>query len=302
MRRSRAVLGAAGAALVVAVAATILPTGAGAGAAPDAVRAIRYVALGDSYTAAPGVPPVAASAPAHCAQSGSNYPHQFAAAIGTSVRDVSCSGAKTVDLTQAQYTDVPAQIRALDADTTLVTVGIGGNDDDLFARAVASCATTSANIAIGAGSPCADRFGDQFRREIKANAPAVRAALHRIQQVSPRARVVVIGYPNLLPRNPVGRLACLAAGVPFTPGDIAYLDRVERDLNAMLRSAAKATGADYLDTYTPSVGRDMCAPPLVRWIEPPIVISPAAPIHPNAAGQENVAKLLLELVTKLALR
>ncbi|MGQ0632156.1 MAG: SGNH/GDSL hydrolase family protein [Sporichthyaceae bacterium] len=300
MKRSRVLLATAGAVVAAAVGAASLPTIASGSA--GAVRPIRYVALGDSYTAAPGVPPVAVGTPPACAQSGSNYPHRFAEAIGASLVDVSCSGAKTVDLTRAQFTDVPAQVRALDAETTLVTVGIGGNDDNLFARAVASCATTSAKILLGEGSPCADKFGPKFRREIKANAPAMQAALRQIQQAAPAARVIVVGYPNLLPRNPVGQLACLAAGVPFTPGDIAYLDRVERDLNSMLRSAAKATGADYLDTYTSSVGRDMCAPPLVRWIEPPIVISPAAPIHPNAAGQENVAALLLELVTGFGLR
>jgi hypothetical protein len=36
----------------------------------------------------------------------------------------------------------------------------------------------------------------------------------------------------------------------------------------MLRQRARAAGAVYVDTYTPSLGHDACSGPARRWIEP----------------------------------
>jgi hypothetical protein len=79
------------------------------------------------------------------------------------------------------------------------------------------------------------------------------------------------------------------AGVPFTPDDMAYVDGVEKALNAMLARAARAEQAVFVDTYTPSVGHDMCRLPGTRWIEPLLPLSPAAQFHPNAAGEAATA-------------
>jgi hypothetical protein len=57
----------------------------------------------------------------------------------------------------------------------------------------------------------------------------------------------------------------------------------------MLSSQATAAGDGYVDTYTPSIGHDACAAPSARWIEPLIPAAPAAPMHPNAAGQQGIA-------------
>ena len=57
----------------------------------------------------------------------------------------------------------------------------------------------------------------------------------------------------------------------------------------MLGAEAAAAGAVYVDTYTPSTGRDACAPPVQRWVEPLVPLSPAAPVHPNARGMEAMA-------------
>ena len=61
----------------------------------------RYVALGDSYTAAPLVPPTDTSNV--CLRSGANYPALVAEAMpGTTLTDVSCSGATTANTTTPQ--------------------------------------------------------------------------------------------------------------------------------------------------------------------------------------------------------
>jgi len=61
-----------------------------------------YVALGDSYTAAPLVPNQVGR-PVGCARSDQNYPSLVAAAMGPSAfRDVSCSSATTEHMTAPQ--------------------------------------------------------------------------------------------------------------------------------------------------------------------------------------------------------
>lgn len=259
-------------------------------AAQAADEARNYVALGDSYTSAPLVPPAAKDAPARCARSAGNYPNLLAKALDLRLTDVSCGGARVDDLGKPQSDGVPAQLDALRKDTDLVTVGIGGNDDGLFAKVIAGCSAATPKVLTGTLTPCRDTFGDTFSRSIRSDAPRIRAALRQIKLRSPKARVIVVGYPALLPTDPIGQAQCPLALIPFTPGDMTYLDRIERELNAMLAAAAKATGATYVDTYAGSVGRDMCRLPGIRWVEPVIPMAQAAPYHPNAAGQAAVAK------------
>jgi len=49
-----------------------------------------------------------------------------------------------------------------------------------------------------------------------------------------------------------------------------------------------------VDTYTPTIGHDMCTDPGVRWIEPLTPASPAAPAHPNALGEQAMAAAVLD--------
>jgi len=271
---------------------THAPVGPQAPLAPG----VRYVALGDSYTSAPGVAPVDSTAPPACGRSAANYPHLVAKTLSAALSDVSCGGAQTMSLYEAQYPGVPAQLDALHADTTLVTLGIGGNDHDLFATAMGGCAATVASTVAGQTSPCKDKYNQQFSDDIASSGALIQQALKNIHAEAPQAQVVVVGYPDLLPTTPEGRLTCAAAGIPFTPDDIEFLDGVERELNSMLQTAATATSSTFLDTYTPSIGHDMCQVPGVRWIEPVIPLG-AAPVHPNEAGQAAVASELAAVVT-----
>ena len=113
-----------------------------------AAPVIDYVALGDSYSAAPLVPGPPGklgmrSDPAGCARSWNNYPAHLAGYLDVaSYTDVTCSGAQVADFFAPQgggQQGAPAQLDALSADTDLVTVGIGGNDYGLFGSLIQSC-------------------------------------------------------------------------------------------------------------------------------------------------------------------
>lgn len=262
---------------LVALCATLLalaaaPALAGAGTS--------YVSLGDSYTAGPFILPFASGAPLECLQSARNYPHLAAAALGLTLTDVSCSGATTENVTtSAQYSDQPPQIDALSAATKVVTLGIGGNDKGLFLDTLISCGAE--DLVFPFGTPCKDTYGHKLAEEIAEDAPVVGAALAEIHSVSPSAQVFVVGYPDILPQS--GN--CWPT-VPLTTGDVAYLNGVEQELDAMLSSEAAANGDTYVNTYTPSIGHDACKSVSVRYIEPVIPESDAFSVHPNERGME----------------
>ena len=51
-------------------------------------------------------------------------------------------------------------------------------------------------------------------------------------------------------------------------GDVAYLDDLQVRLSRAIAAAATTGGATYVDTWSASAGRDACAPPDRRWVEP----------------------------------
>lgn len=246
----------------------------------DATSAQSYVSLGDSYTSAAGVQPMAAGAPLDCSQSAVNYPHLVASSLGLPLHDVSCGAATVQNMTTAQYPDQPAQFNALNSDVSVVTLGIGGNDNEVFASAIAACGSLDLGAVLDIGAPCQTVYGSYFDNKIDADASNIATALQQIHTLAPHARVFVVGYPDILPQQS----RCYPQ-MPLTTGDVAYMNGVEQHLNSMLAQQAAANGATYIDTYTPSIGHDVCQTESVRWIEPPIPGSIAAPIHPNAAGE-----------------
>ena len=86
----------------------------------------------------------------------------------------------------------------------------------------------------------------------------------------------------------------------ITSADLVFLDEEELRLNDMLQASAKAAGAVYVNTYTPSQGHDACTEPSVRWTEPLDPASPAAPLHPNARGEQAMADAVLSAIKSSA--
>lgn len=279
---------------VAALSLVAVIAGAPASPAAPVARAGSYVALGDSYTAGPGIL-LQQGRPVGCARSNRNYPHLVARRARLRLRDVSCSGARTEHLTSAQA--VPGgvnrpQLDAVDARTTLVTLGIGGNDIG-FGEIVASCFMVVSNN----DAPCRRRYtaggGDVIRARISETAPRVAGVLADIHRRAPAARVLVVNYPAIFPESGPG---CRPV-MPVAPGDVNYLREKQRELNAMLARQAAANGARLVDWYGPSIGHDACTLPGQRWVEPAVPTSPAAPVHPNAAGMAGAAAAVMRSVS-----
>ena len=253
----------------------------------------RYVALGDSYSAGPLVP--ITDVAGGCFRSDHNYPSLVARALGVrTFVDVTCSGATTADLTGSQAgfggATVPPQLAALNRGTDLVTLGIGGNDLDLFSTVISTC--TGLRAKDPAGSPCARRLaaqGPDLQAATTTIAVNVTSALREVRRRAPRATVVLVGYLRLAPQ----RGTCRA--LPLARGDYRLGRQVSQSLDRALRRAAHRTGTRYVDMYAASRGHDICsARPWVNGKE--TVQGRALAYHPLAAGMRaDAARVLAAL-------
>ncbi|MUL41865.1 SGNH/GDSL hydrolase family protein [Streptomonospora sp. PA3] len=280
-------------ALVLAATGALVLTAAPATAATaDSANgglAAEYVALGDSFTAGPFIPPTYGD-PALCLRSRANYPNRVAEALGAAeFTDASCIGAETRHMSEPQnlaLTENPPQLDALTPDTTLVTLGIGGNDLGYAEIALKCLALAATDLD---GDPCRDHYtgpgGDRLRERLPEVGERIGGVLDAARERSPEATIAVVGYLELLPPEE----PCLNA--PFADDDIEYLYGVWSELNAVVAKEAADAGAVFVDTSGP--GHDMCAPPGQRWVEGVFPNRPAAPAHPNAAGMAEVADRVL---------
>lgn len=253
---------------------------------------VRYAHLGDSFAAGSGIDPIVADSPAMCLRSRLDFGQLVAARHPTgfgdsAFADMSCAGAGTADLSAAQYFGVPPQAGVLGPATELVTMMIGGNDGRLFADAVAQCSALAGRDV--AGAPCGQVHEAQVDAQIAGTiAPALSGAVALVTRRAPRARVLVVGYPRLLPP----RHGCYPT-MRIAAGDVDYLNRVQLRLNGAIAGAARAHRATYLDLWSASRGHDACAPPGQRWIEPMLRSRIRTTVHPNAAGQRAIAEAVL---------
>ena len=255
----------------------------------------RYAALGDSFTAGPLIPTTDLAS--GCFRSDHNYPALVAEQLDIpKVRDVSCSGADTTDLTGRQQTirdaSVPPQLRAVTRGTDLVTLGIGGNDFGLFGTLVSTCAQVGQQDSTG--SPCADTLrarGIDLVGEAREISGRVEDAVREVRQRAPGATVVLVGYLRLVPSS--GR----CRGLPFARGDYAFGDRVTRGLNDALARAARRTGARFVDMYSASKGHDVCSrDPWVNGAR--TEEGKALAFHPLAEGMEAVADRVVKTLSR----
>lgn len=273
---ARKVLGGRG--LRCAVLGVVATSALALGPAGSASAALRYVALGDSYSAGSGVGPTDPSAFSGCIQSSKNYPKLLARMLGTTVRDVSCAGAETRHFRNHQYRQAGPQLDAVSADTELVTMTIGGNDSGAFFSTFFGCAFTG-----GQGATCEERYGASTNATLQGTTyPAVVQALRDVHARAPKATVAILTYPMLLPPT----VGCRSK-MPIAERDVPYIHALQLTLNDVLRRAARETGSFLVDLDGPSTGHDACQPEGVRWVEP--VSGGSNIVHPGAVGEHAMA-------------
>jgi lysophospholipase L1-like esterase len=249
----------------------------------------RYVALGSSMAAGPGIRPRAAGAPWWSGRSAHNYAHLVAARLNLELIDVTFSGATTAHVLADHQRGQPPQITALDGSESLVTVTIGGNDVGYIPLLMAaSLPHTARRLPLLGGriSELLDRdTRDRALAEVFHSLCAIGAAL---RERAPGARVCFVDYLTMLP--PAGTPA-----PPLTQTDADLGRHVAATLERLTAEAATATGCEIVRAAAAS--REHHA-----WSAKPWTTRPAryglplpgrpAPLHPNGAGMRAVAELV----------
>lgn len=258
MRNLLRAAGSALAALSLFAAGVVGATSSSAAGRPEVV----YDALGDSYASGYGAAPYT-----ECGRSKSAYAEQLDGRMQIRLDGfVACAGATTTSLVTG------GQLEALDADTDLVTVTIGGNDIG-WSTAVVACLG-------GTDEQCAGALA-ATRGRITADLPGLVDTVYtQVAQRAPNARVVVTGYPRL-----------------FSPRHGAYLGASAREqnalndgadlLNSVIATQAAEHGFEFVDVTGRFRNHGVNAPH--AWVTGPF--DPAA-FHPNAAGYRAYTSLV----------
>lgn len=264
--------------LVAACSSDSSPATTAATAAPSSATPVAptgpsasYVALGDSFTAGPGILPEQDGA-GFCRRSAKDWPTVAAAALGRDVTDVSCAGATTADLA--------ATVRAgvVGPETSLVTVSAGGNDGGLFLSLLRSCS--------GPAATCDQFTQEQVPTTLRQTTTDLTALLKDVRTAAPSATVLLVGYPRILPSTGT----CTVLGI--STADATAVMGAEEALDTALADAAEGAGVPYVSPRAPSEGHDACAG-AQAWTNG---IAPAAGdgivFHPNARGMAAVGALV----------
>src|SRR5215472_6162542 len=154
-----------------------------ASAAPaSAQSAAHYVALGDSYSSGVGAGSYISSS-GSCDRSTKAYSELWATAnVPASYSFVACSGATTASV-------ISGQLAALSAQTTLVSITVGGNDVG-FSSVMETCVLASTNTCVSAINAAEAKMTGQLPAQLDS-------VLADITARAPGARVVLLGYPEL---------------------------------------------------------------------------------------------------------
>ncbi|HZS86948.1 MAG TPA: GDSL-type esterase/lipase family protein [Chloroflexota bacterium] len=248
-----------------------------------------YVALGDSFSAGDGVAPPFVPGGARCHRA----PGAYALLYDRNASFWACSGAQTANILVTGQNGEPAQISHLTPATRMVSLTIGGNDVRLF-DALVTC------LLYRVVRPCSSLatsrdYGTlyELNNRLAMLEPRLQNLFVQIARKAPHARIFVLGYPNPLPAHLpffctalskywIGRLQA---------DDVSWFNGEIGKLNAAERQAAVSAGAHFVDTTPLFANHDVCS--AQPWFNALGDTPEYHALHPNAAGNQQLAGLLL---------
>jgi lysophospholipase L1-like esterase len=254
----------------------------------------RYVALGSSFAAGPGISPIV-HPPA--GRSGNNYAHLVAAELGLDLTDVSYSGATTAHLLDTPQDEAPPQLEALTPDAALVTITVGGNDLDYVGTFIrGSFLNTLAKPASILGRRVANRIRARVsylkdEASYQAVADSLTTVVKRAKERSPEAKIVLVDYLSLVGPGTRPRL-----DVPLNEEQLPSVAMMADGLAAAFAKAAAATGADLVAASAASLDHAIgtADPWTTGFTLLPANLGGFVPYHPNAAGMRAIADLIIK--------
>ncbi|MFN3423439.1 MAG: SGNH/GDSL hydrolase family protein [Novosphingobium meiothermophilum] len=244
----------------------------------------RYVALGSSFAAGPGVGPNTPGSPERCGRGTLNYPNLLASHLKLALVDATCSGA-TTEYVLGPWDEVPAQIESITADTRLVTITIGGNDVNFVGNIFAAGCETMTNPL-----PRCQAWREISDADWEGNEERMRQIVRQIRQRAPEARIVFVDYMTVLP----ARTPC--AALPISSGRLAQSRDAATRLAAMTAHVARQERAEVFRLSAMSRPHAPCsAKPWANGLTAPP--GDGIPVHPNRLGHAATANALAAFLT-----
>jgi len=268
----------------------------------------KYVALGDSFASVGRIAPASwGPGPITCVRTDDAYPTVVARELGVGTFvNASCGGAVTDDFWAPGRTGAPPQLEALDAETDLVSVTIGGNDVG-FAAVILACAVRpntapelhpvidsvtprlSRAFDFDSSAGCADVIDRQTPAAMEVLDQRLDDVYAEIAERSPDARVVTVGYLAAVPEDDqiIRESPACAPFMAISQEERGKVREFQDNINRVVREAAERNGATVVIPDEP--GHSMCSPAETRWVDFTGVETGSVPIHPTSAGHAHVA-------------
>jgi lysophospholipase L1-like esterase len=249
----------------------------------------KYVSLGSSYASGPGVG-TRDSAGGGCDRSLSNYAHIVAERFNLQLVDASCSGATTQNILSASQNGFPPQINAVDANTRLVTILIGGNDVSYVGNLNGyTCRDTG-------GTNCSIVSDSDLDRRFQALPTSLDNVINQVRQRAPDALIILVGYLPTLPSSGTG--SCSA--VPLSSDSVSKMRSLYTRLAQAIGHASDRHQVPVVRSSQIGVGHDACSSqPYVAGYRPPKTPGWSGPVpyHPVQAGMDSVAAVLGDIIS-----
>lgn len=250
----------------------------------------RYVALGSSMAAGPGITPRVPGSPRAAGRSARNYPHLVARTLGLDLVDVTYSGATTAHVLSESQRGAPPQIDALDGTETLVTVTIGGNDAGYVPMLFAAGLPRAVRSAPLLGRRIRELLDPSARYVALAEAGGALIDVGReIRLRAPQATVLFVDYLTLLPAT--------GSAPPLREPELTLGRQMATTLQQLTADAARVSGCGLVEAAAASSDHHAwSASPWTTKFGFPLPRRPA-PLHPNAEGMRAVADLVVAAAT-----
>jgi lysophospholipase L1-like esterase len=207
-----------------------------------------------------------------------------------------CSGAQTPDVINKEFKSEDPQVRHLGEPDTLVTISIGGNDIR-FAPVLKYCLTHK---------DCVAHEKATVEEDLAKVKPALPKVLNAIRASTPRAKIIVLGYPNFMPASG----PCRAVG-----GTLKYLFKMPADSVEFIHNKINELNADIHAATRKHSGVSYVGPDAEVWAKHTICghsswfvkvdlkhaleLHTMAFFHPTARGQRELEQGVLPLARRL---
>lgn len=232
-------------------------------AGPAAAAGANYVALGDSYSSGVGSGSYISSS-GSCERSTLAFSQLWANAHApASYVSVACSGAKTTDVNANQ-------LSALSANTTLVSISIGGNDLG-FAGIMEDCVLYSTSTCVSEVNAAEQVAQTQLGGWLDTTYNGIRSH-------APNAKVVVLSYPRFY------HDVWYCVGLSSTDRD--KINEGADVLDSVIQAAAARHGFAFADVRPAFAnGHEICDSG--SWLHSVDWTDIDQSYHPTAAGQSG---------------